>query len=68
MFYYSNFSPVAGKPCKIVEKDKDGITRGEYIGYWDPKRGVIRLYPAKGSWMYGRLDKKVINERVLRVG
>ena len=67
MFYYSNYPPQAGKPCRIVERDKDGKPRGEYNGYWDPKNCIIRLYPSSGSWIYGRLGKKVINERELRV-
>ena len=45
---------------------KDGRPCGEYDGYWDPRRGLVTLYPAKGSWIYGRLTKITIYDREVR--
>ena len=45
---------------------KDGRPCGEYDGYWDPDREVVKLYPARGSWIYGKLVKITISDRMVR--
>lgn len=64
--YYTKDEVIAGRGFRVVAKDAQGITRGEYTGYWKPEYGTITLYPAKGSWIYGRLDKHTVHERQIR--
>ena len=57
---------IPGRAVRVYAKDDEGIPRGEYDGYWQPERGVVVLYPAKGTWMYGRLKKHTISDRQVR--
>lgn len=66
MTYYTRGDVIAGRGFHVVAKDEQGINRGEYTGYWNPKLGTVTLYPAKGSWIYGRLEKHTVNERMIR--
>ena len=66
MTYYTREDVVAGRGFHVVAKDEQGINRGEYTGYWRPEFGTVTLYPAKGSWIYGRLDKITVHERQIR--
>ena len=64
--YYTQDDVIAGKGFKVFAKDEQGINRGEYTGYWKPDYGTVTLYPAKGSWIYGRLVKTTVHERQIR--
>ena len=46
----------------VLEYTDTGRPCGEYDGYWDPDRNIVKLYPARGSWIYGKLSKKVIRD------
>ncbi len=62
--YYLTRLPVSATSVtafKVVTKTAEGAPTGEYVGYYNDKRGVITLYPAKGSWIYGRLQKHEIS-------
>ncbi len=65
-YYIKAESLVPHKPVRVYAKDDEGITRGEYNGYWIPENGEVILYPAKGSWIYGRLNKHTISDRTVR--
>ncbi len=58
-------SLLAHKPVRVYAY-KDGRPCGEYDGYWDPERGIVRLYPARGSWIYGRLVKITVSDLLVR--
>ena len=56
-----------GKANRVYLKDTQGRTVGEYDGYYNPKSGTVALYPAKGSWIYGRLQKEKISVDLIRL-
>ncbi len=64
--YYSYSHPVEGKRIFVWTKDASGRRTGEYDGYYKSCRGVIVLYPAKGSAIYGTLQKHEISDSLLR--
>lgn len=66
MTYYTSSEMRPGKPLRVIAKDNEGIPRGEYVGYWRPESRTVTLYPAKRSWIYGRLSKVTIADRLLR--
>lgn len=55
------------KPNRVYRKNEAGMTTGEYNGYYNPKTGTVTLYPAKGSWIYGRLQKEKISVDLIRL-
>lgn len=55
------------KPNRVYRKNKDGVTTGEYDGYYNPKTGTVTLYPAKGSWIYGKLLKEQISVNLIKL-
>ena len=56
-----------GKANRVYVKDADGKMTGEYDGYYNPGSGTVTLYPAKGSWIYGRLVKQKISVKLIRL-
>ena len=64
--YYSYSTPVPDKRIFVWTRDESGRRTGEYDGYYKKSRGVIVLYPAKGSAIYGPLRKHEISDRLLR--
>lgn len=66
MNYYTNQEVIPGRGFRVIAKDDQDINRGEYTGYWKPENGTVTLYPAKGSWIYGRLEKLTVHERQIR--
>ena len=58
---------VSGKANRVYLKDSSGRTVGEYDGYYNPKSCLVTLYPAKGSWIYGRLNKEKISVDLIRL-
>ena len=56
-----------GKPNRVYVKDETGKPIGEYDGYYNPGNGTVTLYPAKGSWIYGRLIKQKISVNLIRL-
>lgn len=56
-----------GKPNRVYVKNEEGRLTGEYDGYYNPGSGTVTLYPAKGSWIYGRLIKQKISVSLIRL-
>lgn len=56
-----------GKPNRVYAKNDEGKPTGEYDGYYNPGSGTVTLYPAKGSWIYGRLKKDKIAVSLIRL-
>ena len=56
-----------GKPNRVYAKDDTGKTTGEYDGYYNPSTGTVTLYPAKGSWIYGKLLKEQIAVNMIKL-
>lgn len=56
-----------GKPNRVYVKNEEGMLTGEYDGYYNPGSGTVTLYPAKGSWIYGRLIKQKISVSLIRL-
>ena len=67
MTYYVKKSLVPHKAVLVYAQDETGRTCGEYDGYWNPNRGTVTLYPAKSSWMYGKLNKHTVSDRMIRL-
>ena len=65
--YYVMQQPILGKPFKVLTRKRAGIPTGEYIGFYNPKRDIITLYPTKGAWRYGGLKRHEISIRDPRV-
>lgn len=65
--YYVKSKFVPGKKNTVYAKDDNGTPTGEYTGYWNPKTDTVTLYPAKGSWIYGRLVKHKISVRLIKL-
>ena len=65
MNYYHYSDVVPHKPFKVVRKEGYKVT-GEYTGYYYPSRNIVKLYPRKGSWIYGKLTVHEISIFVLR--
>jgi hypothetical protein len=64
--YYAREPFRHGKAVVCITKNLEGRITGEYNGYWNEERGTVTLYPAKGSWIYGRLIKHTVSERLVR--
>lgn len=56
-----------GKANRVYRMSEQGIMTGEYDGYYNPKTGTVSLYPAKGSWIYGRLQKEQIAVTLIKL-
>lgn len=56
-----------GKANRVYCKNESGATTGEYDGYYNPKTGTVSLYPAKGSWIYGKLQKEQIAVNLIKL-
>jgi hypothetical protein len=56
-----------GKSNRVYRKNESGATTGEYDGYYNPKTGTVSLYPAKGSWIYGKLQKEQIAVNLIKL-
>lgn len=69
MTRYESISPLrANQGVRIVELDETGAIVGSWIGYWNPKRGSVALYPDNSptcSWRVPR-DKKTVSDRIVR--
>lgn len=63
--YVLNAPLIPGKPSHVKSYDDQGRPRGEYKASYRPERGTVVLYPAPGSWIYGRLTKQEISVRLL---
>ena len=68
MTYWSKAALVPDKATPIWTTDESGRKTGEYIGYWKFEKGTVVLYPAKGSYIYGKtqLPKHEISDRLIR--
>ena len=55
------------KPNRVYVKNEEGRLTGEYDGYYNPSSGTVTLYPAKGSWIYGRLVKQKLSVTLIRL-
>ncbi len=66
IYYHRQENIVPNKPFRVMSKDKDGKPTGEYTGYYYAERGIVKLYPAKGSWIYGKLKVHEISVYILR--
>ncbi|MBQ8371537.1 MAG: hypothetical protein IJX38_01170 [Clostridia bacterium] len=64
--YYHRCDIVAGKKLTFYTKNKNGHKDGEYVGWYDYKRNTVRLYPAPGSRIYGKLPAHEIAAYQLR--
>jgi hypothetical protein len=56
-----------GKSNRVYARDDDGKMTGEYDGYYNPRTGAVTLYPAKGSWIYGKLKKEQISVSIIKL-
>lgn len=56
---------IPNKPARVKTTDAEGNPTGEYSAYYKPERGSVVLYPAPGSWIYGRLRKHEVSIRLL---
>ena len=65
-YYIKGGSLEVGRGVRVYAKDENGKPCGEYTGWWNPNRGEVVLYPAPGSWIYGRLTKTTIADRRVR--
>ena len=65
-YYIKSDRLIPHRAVKVFVKDTKGITRGVYLGYWKPEQGIVRLYPAKESWIYGKLQVHSISDRLVR--
>lgn len=66
-YYYSHSFPSTERKIFIWTVDENGRRTGEYYGYYRDRTQTIILYPAKGSAMFGPLQKHEISDRLLRV-
>ena len=67
MTYYVKKRLVPHKAVLVYAKDEQGKPCGEYDGYWNPKFGTVTLYPAKSSWIFGKLIKHTVSDRMIRL-
>ena len=63
--YYLKTPFMPARPSRVLVKDEEGKPCGEYDAYYRPEKGTAILYPAPGSWIYGRLVKQEISIRYL---
>lgn len=56
---------IPGQPARVKTMDAEGKPTGEYKAYYKPERGTVMLYPAPGSWIYGRLAKHEVSVYLL---
>lgn len=66
-YYFVKETFKLGKPNRVYVKNEKGQMTGEYDGYYNPSTGTVTLYPAKGSWIYGRLIKQKISVSLIRL-
>ncbi len=66
-YYFVKERFMIGKANRVYVKNEEGRLTGEYDGYYNPGSGTVTLYPAKGSWIYGRLIKQKISVSLIRL-
>lgn len=59
--YYLKQPLVVNQPARVIAKSDEGKPCGEYDAYYRPEKDAADLYPAKGSWIYGRLTKQTVS-------
>ena len=57
-----------GVPVRILERTKDGLLLGEYVGYYNFKRDTFTLYPCYNPFAIntGKLRKQTVAARLVR--
>lgn len=56
---------IPNKHARVKTTDAEGKPTGEYRAYYRPEHESVVLYPAPGSWIYGRLRKHEVSIRLL---
>ena len=65
-YYHNEDRIIPNKAFRVITKDNAGKPTGEYTGYYYAQRGVVRLYPSKNSWIYGKLKVHEVSVYILR--
>lgn len=66
-FVLTSGAPGGGGACLIESRDASGETLGMYKGYWNAKKNMWTLYPAR-SYAYILMEKMVLDGRKVRDG
>ena len=66
-YYFVKEKFEIGKPNRVYVKNEEGRPTGEYDGYYNPGSRTVTLYPAKGSWIYGKLEKQKVAVSLIRL-
>ena len=56
------------RKLEVVEKNVNGITVGQWIGYWNSERGTFNLYPNKHARYVSWPNKVIPTEKIVKNG